>query len=151
MLELIDEVFETRKDPGQIQVSPQQLKKLQEIHPATLTELADENGPLIWILLIPTTRKIMEEFVTSRISEKALLDKTRPGDIYDCIYLCSATTLPEYRGKGKTMRLCLDAIDSILADHPVRTLFVWPFTVEGDRLAETIAKASKLELLKREV
>jgi electron transfer flavoprotein alpha subunit len=149
MLQLIDEVFATRQDPDQLQVSREQIEKLNEIHPAALTELSDENGPVIWVLLIPTTRAIMTAFVGKEISEKELLDKTHAGQSYDCIYLCSATTLPEYRGKGKTRDLCLKAIAAIVKDHPINTLFVWPFTKEGESLAGTLARACKLELLKR--
>ena len=149
MMAVIDQVFETREDPDQIQVTPKQLKQLQEIHPATLTELANEEGPLIWILMIPTTQNIMEDFLAAKISEKQLLEKTQPGINYDCIYLCSATTLPEYRGKGETKKLCLKGIKSIIKDHPITTLFVWPFTKEGDGLAEAVAKECGLELRKK--
>lgn len=150
MLQLIDEVFETREDPDQIQVSPQQLKKLEKIHPATLTEKSDENGPLIWILMIPTTKDIMTDFLEAKISEKELLERTKPGDSYDCIYLCSATTLPEIRGKGETKKLCIAGIQSIGKDHKIETLFVWPFTKEGEILAEAIAKECGLELRKKQ-
>lgn len=149
MLQLIDEVFATRNDPSQLQVNQRQLEKLRKIHPATLTELADENGPVIWILMIPTTKKVMEQFIHNQISEKELLAKTKPGQKYDCIYLCSATTLPEYRGKGQTKKLCLSAVDMIRKEHAISTLFVWPFTSEGEKLAVAIAEACKLELLKR--
>lgn len=146
MLQLIDEVFSTRNDPDQIQVNQQQLKKLKAIHPATLTEFADENGPVIWILIIPTTKNIMNDFLGGKISEKQLLKKTKEGDRYDSIYLCSATTLPEFRGKGETKKLCIKAIDSILKTHPINTLFVWPFTKEGQLLAQKIADECKLKL-----
>ncbi len=149
MLQLIDEVFATRQDPDQLQVTRQQIEKLNNIHPAALTELADENGPVIWVLMIPTTSAIMNAFIHKEISEKELLDKTKPGHSYDCIYLCSVTTLPEYRGKGKTRDLCLKAIASIVNNHPIKTLFVWPFTKEGDRLAISLARSCKLALLKR--
>lgn len=148
MLQLIDEVFATRKDPDQIQVNPEQLKKLQAIHPATLSELADENGPVIWVLMIPTTRQVMEDFLAKRISEKDLLERTPAGGNYDCIYLCSATTLPEHRGKGKTKEVCRKAIRAIMGSHPVKTLFVWPFTGEGEMLAEKLAEECGLLLLK---
>lgn len=148
MLTLIDEVFATRKDPGQIQVNQQQLKKLQKIHPATLSELENENGPLIWILIIPTTKSIMDDFLQHKISEKELLAKTKAGDSYDCIYLCSVTTLPEYRGKGETKKLCIKAVRSVCNTHPIKTLFVWSFTNEGEILAEKVAKDCALELLK---
>ncbi len=149
MLQLIDEVFATRQDPDQLQVTREQIEKLNKIHPAALTEEADENGPVIWVLMIPTTRAIMKDFIAKEISEKELLDKTKPGQSYDCIYLCSATTLSEYRGKGKTRELCLKAIADIVKDHPINTLFVWPFTKEGDGLAGSLARTCKLDLLKR--
>ena len=148
MLTLIDEVFATRNDPGQIQVNQKQLKKLQNIHPATLSEQENEGGPIIWILIIPTTKDIMNDFLQHRISEKELLEKTKVGDSYDSIYLCSATTLPEYRGKGETKKLCLTAIRSVCNTHPIKTLFVWPFTNEGEQLATQVAKECGMELLK---
>ncbi|MCE3259492.1 MAG: GCN5-related N-acetyltransferase (GNAT)-like protein [Bacteroidetes bacterium] len=150
MLQLIDDVFATRSDPGQLQVTGAQIKKLNEIHPATLSEVSNEDGPLIWVLIIPTTKSVMNEFLKGTITEKELLDKTRPGDTYDCMYLCSVTTLPEARGKGETRKLCLKAIREIAKEHPINTLFAWPFTKEGNQLSESLAKATGMELLKRE-
>jgi hypothetical protein len=147
MLELIDETFATRQDPGQIQVTQAQIKKLQNIHEATLSEMADQDGPLIWVLLIPTTKLIMDDFLSGKISEAELLQKTKPQQNYDCIYLCSATTLPEARKKGDTKKLCIKAIKNISKDHPIKTLFVWPFSKEGEQLAEGIAKECGMELL----
>lgn len=146
MMTLIDEVFDTRKDPNQLQVSQKQMKKLEKIHPATLSEFADENGPVIWVLIIPTTTTIMNDFLAGKISEKDILDKTQPGEQYTSIYLCSVTTLPEYRGKGESKKLCMQAIKSIQKDNPVESLFVWPFTKEGEKLAKTLANECKMPL-----
>lgn len=146
MLDLIDEVFATRNDPGQIQVTQKQLKKLEKIHPATLSEISNEDGPLIWILVIPVTNEVMEDFLADKITETELLERTQPGQKYDCIYLCSATTLPEMRGKGETKKLCLEAIKAIRKDHPVTSLMVWPFTSEGEKLAKAISAECKLPL-----
>lgn len=150
MMELIDQTFATRNDPGQIQVTQAQMKKLETIHPSTLSEFANENGPLIWILLIPTMRSVMNEFLEGKISEAELLKKTKPKQNYDCIYLCSATTLPEARHKGETKKLCLRAINEICKDHSILTLFVWPFTKEGEKLASVIAKECCMELKVKE-
>jgi hypothetical protein len=150
MLALIDETFATRNDPGQIQVNQAQMKKLQAIHPSTLSEIGNDEGPLIWVLLIPTTKTIMQEFLQNKISETQLLKKTKPGHSYDCIYLCSATTLPEARRKGQTKQLCIQAIQNICKDHPVNTLFVWPFTKEGENLAQKVANVLGMSLLRKE-
>lgn len=149
MFGIIDEVFATRNDPDQLQVTPVQQKKLAALHPSTLSELADEHGPIVWVLVIPTTETLMREFLSGTISENQLLDKTKPGDKFEAIYLCSATTLPEYRGKGKTKKLCLDAIRSIAAEYPIKSLFVWPFTPEGDKLAKAVADETGLALYKK--
>jgi len=151
MFNLIDEVFATRNDLNQLHVNEKAMKKLHAIHPATLGEVADKNGPVIWVLMIPTTTHIMEDFLSGKISENQILEKTEPGKSYDCIYLCSATTLPEYRGQGQTKKLCVNSIWKICFDHPIRTLFVWPFTKEGEKLAESISKECLMKLFKRSV
>lgn len=143
-MEIIDGVFETRNDPQQLQVTQKDLAKLQALHPATLAEYNEGNGPCVWVLLIPTTKAIMQEFLDGKISEKAILQKTLLGTSFEAVYLCSATTLPEYRGKGITSRIAVEAINSIKAKHPIADLFVWPFTPEGEILAKKLAE--KLEL-----
>ncbi len=149
-MKLIDEVFATRQDPGQLQVTSAQQKKLAKIHPATLSEYANEDGPLIWVLLIPTTEGVMQDFISAKITEKELLELTPVPGEYTCIYLCSVTTLPEMRGKGQTKELCLEAINSIRREYTISTLFVWPFTREGDALARSLARETGLELKEKQ-
>src|ERR1051326_701844 len=146
MIALIDEVFATRKDPEQLQVNEKVIQKLEKIHPSTLSEFADENGPAAWILVIPTSVKTMQDFVSGKISEGKILEQTLPGEKYEAIYLCSATVLPEYRGKGLAMDLSRKAIQKIKKDNPIKALYVWPFTKEGDALAKKLANKTGLEL-----
>jgi len=40
-------------------------------------------------------------------------------------------------------------IKSIRRDHPIRVLFVWPFTGEGENHAEVISALTSLPLKKR--
>jgi hypothetical protein len=146
MMEIIDGVFETRNDPDQLQVTEKDIAKLQALHPSTLSEYNEGNGPCIWVLLIPTTRAIMNQFLEGTISENGILQQTKPGTKFKTVYLCSATTLPEHRGKGLTSKLTIDAINSMRAENPVTDLFVWPFTKEGEVLARKIAESLNLPL-----
>ena len=148
-MDVIDEVFDMRNDAAQLQVDESVIEKLQRMHPATLSEYNEGNGPLIWILLIPTTQELMNRFVNGDITEQQLFDSTEPGMNYDAIYLCSASALPEVRGKGFSKKLTIDAINSIRSQHAIKALFTWPFTDDGDALAESIARETKLPLLKR--
>jgi hypothetical protein len=146
MITLIDEVFETRNDPNQLQVNEAEMEKLQHIHADTLTEIANEEGPTTWVLLIPTTKNLMLDFLQEKINETQLLHLTEVGATYTCIYLCSATTLPEFRGKGQTLNASVQAIHNIQQQHPIHELFVWHFTPEGKALANKIATLTGLTL-----
>lgn len=146
MFNLIDEVFATRQDPDQLQVDDAILKKLNSLHPSCLSELADENGPVIWALIIPTTESVMEKFLSGKISENELLNQTHVGEKFTCLYLCSVTTLSEYRKKGETKKLCLSAIKKICSDFEINTLFVWAFTPEGKKLSELLSREMGIKL-----
>src|SRR6478609_7558149 len=89
MMQLVEEVFYTKDDPGQLDVDEDVIAGLQKLHPATLSEYDDGNGPVAWILLIPTTMELMHQFVEKKISEKELYERTTPDMKFDALYLCS--------------------------------------------------------------
>lgn len=146
MMEIIDGVFETRDDPDQLQVTENDISKLQSLHPSTLAEYNEGKGPCVWILTIPTSKQIMNQFLSGEISENRILQLTKPGTKFEAVYLCSATVLPEYRNKGLATKMTLDAIEAMKAQHPITVLFVWPFTTEGRSLAQKIAVKAELPL-----
>jgi len=149
MIRLADEFFEAKNDPDQISVNEGVMEHLRKLHPATLTEKTDDNGPVAWILVFPTTHELMEKFVLGNINERELLTNTPPGISYDAVYLCSALVLPEFRGRGLARSLTTGAVKSIQRDHPVRHLFTWAFSTEGEHLASSVARELGLPLLQR--
>ena len=149
LIQLADEVFAYKTDEQQLNVNPQVIERLQKIHPATISDYQDENGPVVWLLVIPTTQDIMNRFLQKEISEKELYELTPLKVKYDCLYLCSALVLEEYRRQGITQKLLLDSIEAIKKVHPLQYLFVWPFSQEGDALAEKIAQLTGMPLYKR--
>jgi ribosomal protein S18 acetylase RimI-like enzyme len=151
MIKLAEEFFNMKNDPAQLPVNEETMKHLLEIHPNTLSEKTDENGPIAWILIIPTTKKVMNDFLGQKITEKEILERTPIGGKYHAIYLCSALVLPEYRNKGLAKQLLIDAIESIMKQHPIKFLFLWSFSEEGRSLAASIAKAFNLPLFQRAV
>ena len=149
MLQLADEVFATKNDPNQLDVNEEVMEHLQRIHPESIAEYDDGHGPVCWIIQIPTTRTLMEQFLDNEISEKQLFELT-PLDVpYQAVYLCSGMVLEEYRRKGIAKKLAFDALSKIRESHPIEALFVWAFTKEGDVASEALAKLSGLPLLKK--
>jgi len=149
MIQMAEDVFAYRTDTNQLSVNEQVIEKLQQLHPATMSEYNEGNGPVVWILIFPTTTDLMNQFLEEKISEKELFELTPINTSYDALYLCSAMVLPEYRRKGIAKKLTLEAIVKIRKGHPIKNLFVWPFSKEGEMLADKIAIITGLPIQKR--
>lgn len=149
MIQLADETFAVKNDPNQLDVNQDVIERLKKIHPSTVSEYDDGNGPVAWVLLIPTTLDLMNRFLERKITEKELFELTPLDTKYEALYLCSAMVLEEHRRKGIAKRLTLKAIEDIRKTHPIKELFVWAFTKEGDLGAELLARLTSLPLKKR--
>ena len=148
MIQLAEDVFAVKNDPDQLDVNEQVITRLKEMHPDTVSEYDDGNGPVAWVLLIPTTTALMNSFLKNEITEKQLFEMTPLHSTYETLYLCSAMVLEEYRRQGITKRLVLDAINRIRKEHTINALFYWPFTDEGEQAAVSIALLTELPLYK---
>ena len=149
MIQLAEDIFANKTDPNQLDVDDKVIQRLKQIHPSTVSEYNEGDGPAAWILLFPTTIPLMQQFIQKEITEQQLFDLTPLNTTYKALYLCSAMVLPEFRHKGIAKQLSQRAIESIQKDHPIETLFVWAFSSEGDSLANNISATVQLPLLKR--
>lgn len=150
MLRLAEEFFETKHDPLQITVDEETTALLRQIHPSAMSEVKNQDGPIAWVLVIPTTRDLMNQFVAGEIDERELLFRTPLNASYDALYLCSALVLPEFRRKGTAKRLVMKAVSAIRDEHPIKYLFYWEFSADGKALASSIAQEAHLPLLARQ-
>jgi hypothetical protein len=149
MINLAESAFNAKNDLEQLDVDETVIERLLRIHPATVTEKANADGPIAWLIMIPTTKELMSRFLAKEISEKELYWLTDVDGTYEAIYLCSAMVLEEFRRTGITKELTINKIKEIKDGHPISALFVWAFSEEGNLAAEAIAKATNLPLHKR--
>ena len=149
MIQLSDEVFSSRTDPDQLNVDEKVMKHLQLIHPDTISEYEEGNGPICWVLCIPTTLDLMNQFIDQKISERELYELTPLNAKYEAIYLCSALLLEEFRGKGIALNIAIQALERIKIDHAIKALFFWAFSKEGEKLAEKVSGLMGLPLYKK--
>ncbi|MBL7952419.1 MAG: GNAT family N-acetyltransferase [Flavobacteriales bacterium] len=150
MMQLAEEVFAIHDDPTQLQVDQDVLARLHRLHPATRGEVADADGPIAWVLVIPTTMALMEAFLAGKLTEHELYERTPEDAAYQAIYLCSVMVLPEHQRKGLARQVTRDCISRIREDHPITALFCWPFTTGGNALAKVVAAEAGLPLHMRE-
>jgi len=149
LIELSDEVFSSRTDPDQLNVNENVMEHLQLIHPDTISEYDEGNGPVCWVLCIPTTLDLMNQFINKEISERELYELTPLNAKYEAIYMCSALLLEEFRGKGIAQRIGMKAIENIMVDHSIKALFFWSFSKEGEKIAQKVSGLMNLPLYKR--
>ena len=149
LIELSDEVFSSRTDPDQLNVNENVMEHLQLIHPDTISEYDEGDGPVCWVLCIPTTLDLMNKFINKEISERELYELTPLNAKYEAIYMCSALLLEEFRGKGIAQRIGMKAIENIMVDHSIKALFFWSFSKEGEKLAQKVSGLMNLPLYKR--
>lgn len=147
MLEMVNSFFDMKNDPDQLQVSEAAQARLQRIHPMCLTEVTNEDGPILWLLLFPTNQALVDSFLKDEINEQELFDRT-PEDSkgHDCIYLCSASVLPEFRNKGLASQHTIAAVQAMQKEFPIKSLCVWPFSKEGEQLGQYIANKLNIPL-----
>lgn len=150
MLALADEVFATKHDPNQLDVDEAVIERLFKIHPYSMNEFDDGEGPVAWLVLIPSTNELMQQFIMHQISEKELFDKTEIGGNFESVYLCSALVLPEYRRKGIIKDLAMKAMAEVQKQHKITSLVAWPFSEEGNLASEELASTLGLPLRKRQ-
>ena len=147
MLELGEKFFGTKKNPTQIPITMRSLRKLLRLHPKAFVYKTNKNGnPVSWVVTVPITKRLMDEFLAGRITEKQLFDMTESQERYEAIYLCSSFTVPEHRKKGYAMELLIDAIKSIPMKDKLQ-LFSWPITKEGETLVKRIGERFKTKVL----
>lgn len=159
MITLADEFFGTTNDPAQLTITEEVMEQLAAIHPAAMGERTNEQGPVAWTIVIPTTRGIRDRFLRGEIGETELMTRTLENADrhrqenrqihYTSIYLCSALVLPEFRGNGLAKELVCNSIRAIRQDHPIEDLFVWSFSTEGNGLATSVARETGLPLRER--
>ena len=146
LIQLAEDSFAAHEDPDQLLVDMQVLARLRRLHPATVAERAEADGPVAWVLLIPTTLALMEQFLAGTITEKQLYERTPDKGPYEAVYLCSALVLEEHRGHGISKELTVEALQRIRRDHPVQVLFNWPFSLEGASVAQAVAVQTGLPM-----
>ena len=74
MIQLANEFFDAKNDPSQLDIDASVIERLTRIHPATMGEKNDENGPVAWTIVIPASWEVMEQFLEGKINEKGLLE-----------------------------------------------------------------------------
>ncbi len=135
--EITEKYFGTQNDPDQIPINRDSLEKFYALSSYCLNCAYEGDKPVSWTVSIPTSLKLMNDFLEQRITEKELFNQTQTGD-NEALYICSAFTVPEFRGKGIAKVLLTEQTQAFLSDNPNMEVFTWIWSNEGDKLVKSL-------------
>ena len=133
-LAIAEQFFGSQEHPDYIPITKESAQKFERLNPNFMVYKLKDGEPISWILVLPTSLNLMNQFIKGDINERQLLDLTQPETKYEALYLCSAFTVPEYRRHGYVLEMFKEAIEKISHTENF-TLFAWPVTQEGKELS----------------
>ncbi len=135
---IAEQFYGSESHPDHIPIKAESAAKLDSISDNWFNCAFDDNNePISWIVVIPTSIALMKDFITAKITEKQLFDSTSIATPQEALYLCSAFTIPEYRRQGLAMRLILETIGQF-EQSGTKELFAWIYSPEGEQMVTTM-------------
>lgn len=148
---ITEKFFGTYTDQEQIPITIESRKKLKNLSKYGLNCALDSDGnPVSWVVVVPTSVALMDQFIKGEINEREMFDRSLPSHRYEAIYLCSAFTIPEYRKKGIAKVLMLQSIHEFQKTNPEIKIFAWVWSEDGKKLINSLDEniGNKIELRK---
>jgi hypothetical protein len=145
---IAEQFFGTANDPDQIPITEESFHKLQKLHPKTMLYRLENSEPISWVIVLPTSEALANQFLKGEITERELLNLSEPMVRYEALYLCSAFTVSEHRKKGLAIQLLKEAIDSIPHIENVK-LFAWSYSFEGSLLVKKLERGLGVKIYLR--
>jgi len=147
VLRISEEFFGTASDPDQMPINQESADKLQSIHPETISYKCDEQQhPIAWTVVVPTSVDVMKQFIHKKISEKELLDLATKEKKFESIYLCGIFVLPEFRRKGYATEIVKEAISKVSQGNNL-PLYSWAYSPEGQKLLHALSQELKQKIM----
>ncbi len=137
-IRVAEDAFETSASLDQIPATQETFNKLKSLDPnSILYDVSPENKLRAWVVVVPTSKDLMNKFLSKEIGERGVLDMSVPGNEYSSVYLCAAVTLPEYRRQGIANTLIKEAVSRMPLSQDCE-FFGWPTSVEGEMLVKKL-------------
>jgi ribosomal protein S18 acetylase RimI-like enzyme len=144
-----NEIFSLKGDHEQMPLNRDIIRRMLDLHPASLLWRTTPDKKLIgWLESLPTTRELADRFIEGEITENEMFEATPKQERAEALYIGGAVVLPEYRGQGHASRLVKEAVERIAPD-PDQKIFYWGVSDSGSKAAEAISAELKRPFIAR--
>jgi len=115
-------------------------EKLISLEKNNLICFKENNQPISWALVLPTSREKAERFLKKEITELELFNRSVEKPLFESLYLFSVVTLPDYRKRGLSSRLVKYQIEYFRNKYKIKDFYAWALNPEGKSLIESLKK-----------
>lgn len=150
---IAEDYFGTQKNNNQIATTPENRDWFYKNIKDCINIIRFKEKIIGFSFTMPTTKKLMNSFISGKINERELFEKIKQEKIQqfpEAIYLCSAVIKKEFRRKGLVKEAFLKSLNKIISNSNKRPiLFYESYSAEGNSLAKKIADLIGLTLKSR--
>lgn len=102
--------------------------------------------PIAWSLVLPTSKEIKGRFLNGEINEKKLFEISTKNPSFESLYLFVVVVLPEHRQKGLAKELMNYQINYFKDKYNINDFFAWIFSTEGDKLVKSLERENSIKV-----
>lgn len=131
-------------DRDMVAPSPENDLKLIDIDKNTFVCFKENDEPIAWSLVMPTSRINSDKFLSEKINEKAIFEDSTKNHSFESLYLFVAIVIPEHRRRGLATELMSYQIKYFKEKYNIKDFYAWTFSKEGEILIKAIEKANNI-------
>jgi len=149
--ELAEEFFDTENDYKQMPMSEITYEVVHDRYPGSLFIIKHIQKIIGFTFLLPTTNKMMQDFLDLTINEKELLTRILEQvtmENCDSLYLVAAFIEPSHRNKGLVISSFTEQIKKF-SNWKNMNLFCWTTTEEWRKMVLKLSKSLAIKIKDR--
>ncbi len=143
-----EEIFQTKNDPSQQQISKKRLEELAKSFAEGMNIIYHDKEIVGFTHLQPATITDMNEFLKGSITEEELtqkaLEKQLTIEQAEAIYLVAAVIKEPHRRKGLAQKAYTQTINKYVPKDAL--LFAWTYTREGEIFTKKLEQTIKRKI-----
>lgn len=139
-------LFGTDVDEDQAQPTLENALALIGLDKNTFICLKDEGKIVAWSVVLPTSREDMNDFLSGKITERELFDRSVSSPSYEALYLTAVVVLPEHRKQGIGLRLMKHQIEYFRQKYGIADFYAYTLNEDGKRFAHNLERELKIAI-----
>ncbi len=120
--------------------------KIQNLEINNIVCFKDNEKPIAWSIVLPTSRGSKTKFLNREITENQLFEDSINNQSFESLYIFAAIVLPNYRKRGFAKELARYQINYFKSTYKITDYFAWIFSPEGEKLIKSLESHNSIKI-----